>query len=330
MNPRRLLLITLGASLSANTALLRAQTPSGAMRRVGVLSPSTRTKDEITLKPFFDQMRQLGWVEGQSISYDRVNADDQMASLPRLAGELAARRPEVIFASPTPAAVAAKQATQTIPIVFAAVSDPVGIGLVSNLARPMGNLTGLANLFDSLAPKRLELLREILPGARRLGRLVDPSDPSFKLDQQALTPLTDALHLTLVSAEATNPVEFDAAVAKLIGDRVDAIVIGGVSPLASSLRARLIELANQKRVPVVGGNVQFAEAGALFSYGTSLADQLRRAAMLVDKILKGARPADIPVEQPTLFELVVNWKAAKALGISVPRSFLLRADRVIE
>ena len=330
MTPRRLLLLALGASLSGHAALLRAQTPSGAMRRVGVLGPGTRAKGDITLKPFFDQMRQLGWVEGQNISYDRVDADDQMASLPRLAAELAARRPEVIFASPTPAALAAKQATQTIPIVFAAVSDPVGVGLVSSLARPIGNLTGIANLFDSLAPKRLELLREILPGARRLGRLVDPSDPSFRLDQLALAPLADASHLTLVSAEATNPVEFDAAVAKLIGDRIDVIVIGGVSPLALSLRARLIELANQRRVPVVGGNVQFAEAGALFSYGTSLADQLRRAAVLVDKILKGAKPADIPVEQPTLFEFVVNLKAAKALGITVPRAILLRADRVIE
>ena len=324
MNQRRLLVLALGAGLSGHSALLRAQTSTGSMRRVGVLAPSTQAKEEITLKPFFDHMRQLGWVEGQNIAYDRAYADDQMAMLPRLAAELVARKPEVIYAPPPPAAVAAKRATQTIPIVFGVVSDPVGIGLVTSLSRPGGNVTGISSMGASLAPKRIELLREISPGVKRIGLLGDSTDPTIEIAQQALAPAAASLGLTIISAEATHPGDFDAAVARLIAKRVDAILAGG-SFLAGSLPGRLIELANRERVPVIQGG-----PGSLFTYGASLADRLRRSALLVDKILKGAKPADIPVEQPTLFELVVNLKAANALGIAIPRSILLRADRVIE
>ena len=328
MNQRRLLMLALGASLSGHAALLRAQTSSGSVRRVGVLAPSTRAKEEITLKPFFDQMRQLGWIEGQTIAYDRVYADDQQQDLPRLAAELVARKPELIYAPPQPAAVAARQATRTIPIVFAALGDPVGTGLVSSLSHPGGNVTGVVSSFDSLAPKRVELLREILPGAKYLGLLDDPTDPRSAIERNALAPVAMAHGLTIATAEASNPVEFDAAVAKLVGQGVDVIVTG--TTIAANLRERLIQLANRGRVSVVGHASYMAQAGALFAYGASLADQLRRSALLVDKVLKGAKPADLPVEQPTLFELVVNLKAAKSLGITIPRSILLRADRVIE
>ena len=316
MNRRRLLVFALGASISGHTALSQAQTSSGSIRRVGVLAPSTQAKEEIILKPFFDQMRQLGWVEGQNIAYDRVYADDQQQMLPRLAAELVARKPEVIYAPPTPAAVAAKQATQTIPIVFGVVFDPVGIGLVTSLARPGGNVTGIG-FSESLAPKRIELLREFLPGVKRLGLLGDSTDPTTRRDQRALAPLAASLGLTLVFTEAANPAEFEAAVAGLIAERVDAILVAGVSPLVGNLGARLIELANQQRIPVVAGG-SFADAGALFSYSGSFVDRSRRSAMMVDKILKGAKPADLPVEQPTSFDLVVNLKAAKALGITSP------------
>ena len=163
MNRRRFLLFALGASLSGHTALLWAQTSTGSMRRVGVLVPSTQANAEIGLKPFFDQMRQLGWVEGQNIAYDRTYADDRQEMLPRLAAELVARKPEVIYAPPTVAAVAAKQATQTIPIVFGLAADPVGTGLVTSLARPGGNVTGISGIGASLGPKRVELLRESCP-----------------------------------------------------------------------------------------------------------------------------------------------------------------------
>jgi putative ABC transport system substrate-binding protein len=329
MNQRRRLVLAFGAGLADHATLLRAQTPAASLRRVGVLAPSSRAKEEVILKPFFDQMRELGWVESQNITSDRVYADDRMEMLPKLAAELVARRPDVIFAPPTPAAVAAKQATQTIPIVFGAVSDPVGSGLVTSLARPGGNVTGMSTT-ASLAPKRVEFLREILPGVKRIGMLGDLNDPITKITQQALEPLAASLGLTLIYAEAANPVDFEAAVARLVADRVEAIYLVGNAILAYNMRARLIELANQKRISVSAGNSRIADAGALFAYSASVADVLRRAALPVDKILKGAKPADLPVEQPTLLELVVNLKAARALGITIPRTILLRADRVIE
>ena len=330
MNQRRLFVLMFGAGLASREALLRAQTSAVAVRRVGVLAPSTRAKEEITLRPFFDEMRRLGWIEGQNIAYDRVYADDQQQTLSRLASELVARKPEVIYAPPTPAAEAAKKATHTIPIVFGFVTNPVGIGLVVSLARPGGNVTGVTGFSESLAPKRIELLREILPGVKRLGFLHDATDSATTLVQQALAPLVTSWGLTTSFAGASNPVEFDAAVGRLVAERVDAILPEGSASITFNLRGRLFELANQKRLPVIGPSAPWADAGALFSCGSSHAGRLRRQAQLVDKILKGAKPADIPVEQSTVFELVVNLKTAKALGIKIPQSILLRADRVIE
>jgi len=330
MNPRRLLLIALGAALAGHAAPLRAQASPAKLRRVGVLMPSTRAKEEVTLKPFFDEMHRLGWVEGQTITYDRVYADDQHERLPALAVELVARKPELIYAPVAPSTVAAKQATQTLPIVFGTVWDPVGIGLVASLGRPGGNVTGITSHSDSLTPKRLELLREIMPGVKRVGFLGDPSDPTTTIDRQALAPLGPSMGLSFAFAETANTADFDAAVGRLIAQRVEAIFPVGTGGLVFNLRPQLIELASQKRVPVVGHRAQMADAGALFTFGASLADQLRRSALLVDKILKGAKPGDLPVEQASLFELVINLKAAMALGITVPRSVLLRADRVIE
>lgn len=328
MNQRRLLVLAVGAALCGHAALPRAQTPATGLRRVGVLAPSTQAKEEITLKPFFDQMRELGWIEGRNIAYDRVYADDQQQTLGQLAAELVARQPELIYAPPAPAAVAARGATRTIPIVFAAVFDPIDLGLVTSLARPGGNATGTTTDAAWLLPKWLELLKEVMPGAKRIGRLRDPGSVSGKLAQQALASLPASPGLTFVIAEATNPAEFDAAVSRLVAQRVDVIMAGGT--LVSNMRGRLIELANRQRLPVIAGGAQFADAGALFTYGASLADALRRSAAVVDKVLKGTRPADIPVEQPSMFELVVNLKTARALGIAVPQSVLLRADRVIE
>ena len=328
MRLRRLLLVALGAAVSGRAALLCAQVPATSLRLVGLLGAGTRASDEVPRQPFFDQMRQLGWIEGQNVRYDRVYAEDRHQDLSRLAAELAARKPGLIYATSTPAAVAAKHATQTIPIVFSAVGNPVGIGLVSSLARPGGNLTGISGISGALLPKRIEMLREILPRAKRLGVLVGQDDSMTTLLKGEFAPVAASLGLTIIMAEASKPADLDAAVGRLVAQRVDAIF--GVSVLANSMRGRLIELANQKRVPVVGGLAWMADAGGIFSFGAPLADQVRRAAFIVDKILKGAKPSDIPVEQPTLFELVVNLKAARALGITIPQSFLLRADRVIE
>jgi len=325
---RRPLVLAIGVALSGTPALGFAQAVRPSLLRVGVLTPSTQAKDEITLKPFYDQMRALGWLEGRNIVFDQVYADDQPSALSKLSEELVARQPTVIFAPPSTAALAAKQATQTIPIVFATVPDAVGIGLVKSLAHPGGNVTGISSIAESLTPKRIELLRQILPGVKRLGMLGDSNDPVTRLDQQALAPIAASLGLTLVAAEAGSPAEFELAVASLIANRSEAIFPGSV--LAYNLRGRLIELTNKSGLPVIGLRAVWADSGALFSYGTSLDDQHRRSALLVDKVLRGIKPADIPVEQPTSFELVVNMKAARSLGIAIPRSVLLRANRVID
>ena len=326
MKQRRLLVLALGAGLSGHAALLRAQ--ATGLRRVGVLAPSTRAKDEITLRPFFDQMRELGWIEGQTIVYDRVYADDQHQDLARLAAELVARKPELIYAPPQVAALAARQATRTIPIVFQTGTDPVGVGLVASLARPGGNATGVISYSESLIPKRLELLREILPRAKRVGYLIDPTEPSSKASLAGIGQAATALGLTIIVADLSSSGEVDGAVTKLTGQGVDAII--AVNAISSNLCARIVELANRKRVPVVLSRSHWLDVGGLFAYNTSRADQIRRSAHLVDKILKGAQPADIPVEQATRFELTINLKAAKALGMTVPQALLLRADEVIQ
>ena len=327
MNQRRLIVLMFGASLASHAGLLLAQAAPAGMRRVGVLVPSTRAKEEIILKPFFDEMRLLGWVEGQIIAYDRVFADDQQQTLTRLAAELVARRPDLIYAPPASAALAAKQATKTIPIVFGSLSNLVSLGLVTDLAHPSGNVTGVSSTFELLGLKRAELFLQILPRAKRLGLLGEPGRMS-KGEAASFAAGLATLGLSLIVADAANPAELEAAVARLADQRVDGIL--AETTLANNLRARVIELANARRLPVVGALAQMADTGALFSYGSSRAGNLRRSAQLVDKILKGAKPADIPVEQSTVFELVVNLKTAKALGIKIPQSILLRADRVIE
>ena len=328
MNPRRLLLLALGAAISGNPVLLRAQTSTTNLRRVGVLAPSTRAKEEVTLKPFFDEMRALGWIEGQTVAYDRVYADDQQRDLARLAAELVARKPELIYAPPMVAALAAKQATGTIPIIFATGTNAVGLGLVASLARPGGNATGFVTNIESIIPKRLELLHEILPRARRVGFLVDPTEPASTDSLRRIDLAATALGLTIIRADLSNSGELDAAIAKLTGQGVDAIF--APSTIASNLRAQIVELASRRRLPVIGSIRAWVEAGGLFVYNSSLADRLRRSAQQVDTILKGAKPADLPVEQPTKFALVINMKTAKALGITIPQSLLLRADEVIQ
>ena len=328
MNRRRVLQFAIGVGVAFSALPLRAQAPAASIRRVGVLAPSTRAKEELTLKPFFEEMRRLGWIEGQTIAYDRTYADDRHKDLPRLATELVAHKPELIYAPPQIAAMAARQATHTIPIVFATGTDPVAAGLVANLARPGGNATGIISAIDSLAPKRLELLREILPAAKRIGLLGDSSDPRLKIDRTALEPVVSALGLTLIVREASNPAEFDAAVASLLEQHVDAIM--AVTSISSNLRERLIELTSRRRVPVVSGLTPVAEVGGLLSYAASIPDQLRRSAQLVDKVLKGAKPADLAVEQPSRFELAINLRTARVLGLTVPPSLLQRADVVIQ
>jgi len=328
MNRRYALRFAICAGVMAVTLPGSAQNTTAGLRRVGVFAPSTREKEDPILKPFYDEMHRLGWIEGRNIAYDPVYSGDRHQDLPRLAAELVARKPELIFTPSQVAALAAMQSTRTIPIVFGTGIDPVGAGLVASLAHPGGNVTGVVNVIESLTPKRLELLHEMLPAAKRIGFLGDPNETGWKSERGPIDQAAKALGLTVVVGEVSNPMEFDAAVARLMTQGVDAIF--GFSPMVTNLRGRLIELANRKHVPVFGHAARMAEAGALFSYGASLPDQLRRSAQLVDRILKGAKPADLAVEQPTRFELVINLKAAKVLGLTVPQSLLVRADEVIQ
>jgi len=298
------------------------------VRRVGVLAPSTRVREAITLKPFFDEMRALGWIEGRTIEYDHAYADDKHATLDSLAVQLVARNPELIFAPPAPAAVSAKKATSRIPIVFATGTDPVAIGLVASLRRPGGNVTGIVSVADSLAPKLVQILREVLPNAKKLGVLNEPVDPRARLDFDALARAAAPLGMSIAGADVPDASSLRAAVMRLSAQKVDAIVTS--TSLIFNLRASVLELTDAARIPVAGHRSELADAGALLAYGAPLSDQMRAGARMVDKVLRGSTPADLPVEQPTRFELVVNQRAATRLSITIPPSVLLRADRVIE
>ncbi len=228
MTQRRLVLLTLGTSLSGHAPLLRAQAPTAALRRVGLLLPGTREKEETILKPFFDQMRELGWIEGQTVAYDRVFADDLPDRLPALAAQSVARGPELIYAPPSVSAVAAKGATSTIPIVFGAANDPVAFGLVKSLGRPGGNVTGNSNMTPELAPKRVQLLQEILPGMKRLGVIGAAGDPNSSVERQVVAAAATTLGIQVVHGEFTQPGDLDAGFAKLVAQRPDAVyVLGG-------------------------------------------------------------------------------------------------------
>lgn len=325
MNRRNVLRGCLMAGISTAT---QGQATRPTAPRVAVLAPSTRAREEVTLQPFFDEMRRLGWVEGQTIVYDRAYGDDLRANLVRLAVEVVARKPDLIFAPPSPAAVAARKATSTIPIIFATGTDPVGTGLVASLSRPGGNITGMLSVVESLAPKLMQVLREMLPAAKRLGFLNDPDDLRARIDLAAGRPAASALGMTLVVSDARSAGTLSAAVARLAEQKVDAILTS--TSLIFNLRVHLLELANARHLPVIGHRSELADAGALLTYGSALSDQMRHAATMVDKVLKGSSPSELPVEQPTKFELVVNLKAAGALGVKVPQSIVLRADRVIE
>jgi putative ABC transport system substrate-binding protein len=282
-----------------------------------------------TFEPFAQGLRDLGWVEGQNIAFERRYADDNYEILPSLAAELVRLPPNVILAIGTPAARAAKAATQTIPVVFARISDPIGLGLTPALARPGGNLTGLSVLAHELDAKRLELLVTAVPDAKRVGALWDPGSPSAAPEPREVEDAARPLNLELIPAAVRSPNDFEPALRALVEQHIGALlVVPGL--ILNEHSQRIIELTAKARLPAMYSRRGNVEAGGLMSYGPSYPDMYRRAAAYVDKILKGAKPADIPVEQPTKFELVINLKTAKALGLTLPYTLLGRADEVIE
>jgi putative ABC transport system substrate-binding protein len=260
------------------------------------------------------------------------SAEGKLGRFPALVAELVALKVDVIVVAGTPASLAAKQATRTLPIVFATAADPVGSGLVTSLARPGGNITGLSILSPELVGKRLELLKQAVPGVSRVAVLWQPGGHDERTDKDILKDAevaARALGVRLQVVEARGPEDFDRAFSDMTRARAGALtVLTGIMFLNE--RRRLVDLAAEKRLPAVYGGRDFVDAGGLMAYGPNLADLYRRAATYVDKILKGAKPGDLPVEQPTKFELVINLKTAKALGLTIPQSVLERADEVIQ
>ncbi len=303
---------------------------SGKVPRVGSLGPRNRVDGA----PFFDAFRQglrdLGWVEGKNIVIEYRWAEGSSDRWADLAADLVRLKVDVILAGNTQAAVAAKNATRTIPIVMGTAGDPVAIGLVASLAQPGGNVTGLSfSAGVEMFTKELEILKETVPTIRRVAVLSNPANPAHAFWTKDTQPAARSLGVQLQILEARGPQEFDTAFAAMARERAGALLVLADSSFGLH-RARLQGLAAKNRLPAMYGSREYAEAGGLMSYGVDVRDNFRRSATYVDKILKGAKPADLPVEQPTKFELVINMKTAKALGLAIPQAVLLRGDQVLE
>jgi putative tryptophan/tyrosine transport system substrate-binding protein len=306
---------------------IAAHAQQGGKKVVGRFGAGSATAplNEVTT----EALRELGWVEGENVVYERRFAEDRVERLPELAADLVRLKVDVIVAGGTLAPLAAKRATSTIPIVMNSCGDPLGTGLVASLARPGGNVTGMSLMVPELAGKRLELLREILPKLARVAVLWDAANPYTTIGFKETQSGARTLGVEVQSLEVRSPDDFDRAFEAARQQHPDALVTVD-DPLTLDHVKLITDFTAGQRLSSVHELKEFAAAGGLVSYGTNLADVIRRAAGYVDKILKGAKPADLPVQQPTKFELVINLKTAKALGLTVPPSLLARADEVVE
>jgi len=303
--------------------------PPGKSRRVGILTAVTAPTIEPLHELLRQELRERGYVEGQHIVLESRSAEGHYERLPALAAQLVALPVAVLVTWGTPAAVAAKQVTSTVPIIFLAVGDPVGSGIVPSLAQPGGNVTGVSNLTAELSAKQLELLKEIVPGLRQIAVLLNPRNPVSALQLHWTERAAQALGVQLQVVKVHDPSEFEAAFLSMTRERAGALTVLADTVFLSQ-RRQIADLAFKHRLPAMFNLREYAEAGGLIAYGPRLADQWRRAAYYVDRILKGTQPADLPVEQPTKFELVISLKTALALGITMPPSLLLLADEVIQ
>ena len=323
---RRRFLIATGALLAASLA--RAQ-PAGKVYRIGFLGNSTAALEVNLVGPFREGLRDLGYVEGRNVLIEYRWAEGNYERFPALIAELIALKVEVIVTAGTPASLAVKEATTSIPLVMVAVGDPVGSDLVASLARPGGNLTGLVSIAPDLEGKRLELLTEVVPKLSHVAFLLNPANAFHVTSEKQARAAAKLLHLKVGFVAARAESEFDRAFQAISNQRPGALVM-----LADRLflhhRARIVDFAARNRLPTVYAYAELVEAGGLMSFGPSYPGMHRRAAYFVDRILKGVKPADLPMEQPSKFELVINLKTAKALGLTIPRFVLLRADQVIE
>jgi putative tryptophan/tyrosine transport system substrate-binding protein len=336
MNNRRKLLVALGAGALTSPFASFAQPQTAKVSRIGILSPGAPLdagRNPSALAFLFgalrESLRELGYVEGQNIAIESRWAEGNYDRLPGLAGELVGLKVDVIVTYGTPASLAAKRATGTIPIVMAGIIDPVASGLVTNLARPGGNITGNSMMSPDLVVKQLEILKEVVPKASRVALLANPANPGNAPQARRAQDAAAALGVRLQLLEARGASEIDSAFEAMTKEQADAFIVL-VDAALLDRRTQIADLAARRRLPAVYGLSDHAEAGGLLAYGPNRLVQFHHAATFVDKILKGAKPGDLPVEQPSKFELIVNMKTAKTLGIKIPNSILVRADKVIE
>jgi putative ABC transport system substrate-binding protein len=299
----------------------------GKVWHVGILSPTSASLSSSNTSAFLKGMRELGYIEGKNLVIERRFADGRLERFPGLAAELVQLKVDVIVVQSSPAISATQKATTTIPIVMTSAGDPVGSGFVKSLARPGGNITGLSNMAGDIAAKFIDLLRSVVPKLSRVAMLT-PSTTYGELSKSVQAAAQKAGVKTLV-AEASTSQEIENAFSMMVREKADAVIVGSPTTFAQQHR-QIAELALKYRLPSMFQDRVYVEAGGLMSYGTKFTDLYLRSAAYVDKILKGAKPGDLPVEQPVSFELVVNLKTANALGLTIPQSLLLRADEVIQ
>jgi putative ABC transport system substrate-binding protein len=324
---RRTFLATLGGAAAAWSLAAGAQQAT-KVPTIGILGSGIPATQGQWYAAFVQRLRELGWIDGRTVAIEYRWAEGRDERAAEIAAEFVQRKVDVIVTSATAGVVAAKQATSVIPIVFAAAGDPVGTGLVASLARPGGNVTGLSIQQTDLAGKRLELLREVIPGLRRLAMLVNVGNPLAVLDLGEVQAAARTFGLEVITLEIRRGEDITPAFEALKG-RAEALYVV-IDPLVGTHRIRINTLVLAARLPTMHTLREGVEAGGLMSYGANLPDLFRRAADFVDKILRGAKPADLPVEQPTKFDLVINLTTAKALGLEIPSTLLARADEVIE
>jgi putative ABC transport system substrate-binding protein len=306
-----------------------AQQP-GKVYRIGYIQIAAPSEMEHLTKALDEGLRELGYVEGRNIAYERRFAEGKQERLPDLAAELVRLNVDVIVTGANPAIAAVKQATATIPVVMAVSRDPVGSGFIASLARPGGNITGLTNdPTPEIQSKSLELLKEAVPRASRLALLWNPLPPGAETYRKVVESAARKLGVSLQAVGVRGRDEFEGAFAAMVRERADGLVVLP-DPVFFTARTQVVALATKHRLPAVFHAKEFVEIGGLMSYGSNIANQFRRAAVYVDKILKGAKPGDLPVEQAMSFELVINLKTAQALGLTIPPTLRLRADHIIE
>jgi len=325
MNQRRKLVIAFGAGALSPPLAAIAQAQSTKLWRIGIMGPGSAASNVAYLAGLLAELRALGYVEGRNLALEVRWSEGANDRLPGFAAELVGLKVDAIIVIQTPSAQAAKQATQTIPIILGIVADPVAAGLVASLARPGGNITGMAGATTELAAKTVELVRDMLPATRRVGLLANADDSFTKTFVDSVEgagrQLGIAVQLFMVRGEAS----MDAVFEEMAKAKVNAVIVQPSLP-----QKRAVDLAAKHRLPAASPGAFFTDAGGLLSYVANNAERFRVIAFYVDRILKGAKPADLPVQQPTRFELIINLKTAKAIGLTVPQSFLARADKVIE